>query len=215
MFPFIRIALSLALLHGSCEAGWVVDLPSTLTAQRGLCVVIPCHYQYPSGVTPTQYVGIWLQLRKSVRTQTIYNSSDSQSQRNRFRLSGQLEDRDCSLSIDNVRHQDSSTYQFRIELGGSSKYTYSKRVHLHVSDPTEKPTVSHREDVVEGREVTVTCTFLTNCTGTQATLNWLQFKPAKRSYLTNQGGDTERGLAVYQPPDLHSQLPASGETSRV
>ncbi|GCB83467.1 hypothetical protein scyTo_0024384, partial [Scyliorhinus torazame] len=164
----------------SCGTGWDINLPRNLTGQRGLCVVIPCRYKFPSDVHPTQFVGIWFKQRevppKKGTLETIYNSSNTRLVTSRYQLDGTLERQDCSLVINELSRSDHAYYRFRIELGGRFKFTYEKPVLLQVSAFREIPTISHMEEMLEGKPVNLTCTFLSSCEGTRATLSWLQTK---------------------------------------
>ncbi|XP_072900627.1 sialic acid-binding Ig-like lectin 5 [Hemitrygon akajei] len=90
----------------------------------------------------------------------------------RTRLSGDLNDDDCSLVIDNITQEDEGPYYFRIEFTGSARYNYHPVTRLRVSDFTDKPMIFAAE-LVEGKSVDITCIFNTTCNGTSPTLTWV------------------------------------------
>ncbi|XP_059835129.1 sialic acid-binding Ig-like lectin 10 [Hypanus sabinus] len=90
----------------------------------------------------------------------------------RSRLSGDLNDADCSLVIDNITQEDEGPYYFRIEFAGNDCYNYQPVTRLRVSDFTDKPMIFAAE-LVEGKSVTITCIFNTTCDGTSPNLTWV------------------------------------------
>ncbi|XP_038670284.1 myelin-associated glycoprotein-like [Scyliorhinus canicula] len=198
MFPVEIIIFFLVMLEGSCGTGWDINLSRNLTGQEELCVVIPCRYQFPNDVHPTQFVGIWFKQRKVSSKQrspkAIYNSSSTHLVTSRYRMDGGLDRQDCSLVINDLHTSDHAYYQFQIELDGRFKFTYEKLVHLQVSAFREIPTISHMEEMLEGKPVNLICTFLSHCEGTRATLSWLLPKDFKRSTPKTK---TERRNATW------------------
>ncbi|XP_041037116.1 myelin-associated glycoprotein-like [Carcharodon carcharias] len=165
----------LALVQGSLGSSWDIELPHQFTGQRGSCVVIPCRYRFPSNITPTQYVGIWFKNMIAVHGM-IHNSSNTPSPSDKYKLAGNLENQDCSLIVNDLQRSDLASYQFRIDLGGLSKYTYRNGVRLLVTEPREKPSIAPTQDIVAGKPINISCTFRTNCNGTQSRLSWQHIK---------------------------------------
>ncbi|XP_067831462.1 myelin-associated glycoprotein-like isoform X2 [Heptranchias perlo] len=162
-------ACFLALVQGAWCLDWSASIPTTVTAQRGLCAVIPCTYHFPSNVQPTKYVGIWYKNRQP---SPVYDSNKTHQVNDRIKLGGDLRSRDCSLVINDIKLSDRGLYRFRIELGASFKYSYPSNVQLLVSDRPDKPIISHSEDIIEGDPVNISCTFVSNCDRIQPTLKW-------------------------------------------
>ncbi|KAJ1132572.1 hypothetical protein NDU88_010880 [Pleurodeles waltl] len=108
-----------------------VTLPSTVTAQEGLCVLIPCTFTYEetaeAAETPRGYwffEGDRIQ-EKAVATNDV-NKEIHEHTRGRFRLVGDVRSRDCSLSINDVRRSDAGSYIFKYEHNerSTTKYSY-------------------------------------------------------------------------------------------
>ncbi|XP_059825225.1 sialic acid-binding Ig-like lectin 8 [Hypanus sabinus] len=166
----------LPLLQGTVSNEWTADRPSQVTAQRGLCARIPCHYHYPSSVDKSSWTGIWYNSDNSKSQHIAVHSNDHSQEKQKFhsraRLSGNLKDGDCSLVIDNISQKDEGWYLFRIEFVGGNRYNYYPATQLRVSDFTDKPTIFAAE-IVEGKSVDITCIFNTTCDGTSPTLTWV------------------------------------------
>ncbi|XP_059813410.1 myelin-associated glycoprotein-like isoform X2 [Hypanus sabinus] len=164
------------LSSGTMSNEWGVETPSDVTAQRGLCARIPCHYRYPSYLHEELRTGIWYNGQNSKSHPIVFHSSDHRKEKQKFRyrthLSGDLKDDDCSLVIDNIRRKDEGWYFFRIEFVGGDRYSYLPATQLRVSDFTDKPTIFTAE-FVEGKSVNITCIFNTTCDGTSPTLTWV------------------------------------------
>ncbi|XP_072918358.1 sialic acid-binding Ig-like lectin 6 [Hemitrygon akajei] len=167
---------SVFVCSGTVSNEWEADTPSQVTAQRGLCARIQCHYRYPSYLHEESRTGIWYNGQNSKSHPIIFHSSDHTKEKQKFRyrthLSGDLKDGDCSLVIDNIRRKDEGWYFFRIDFVGGSRYNYLPATRLRVSDFTDKPTIFAAE-LVEEKSVNITCIFNTTCDGTSPTLTWV------------------------------------------
>ncbi|XP_062911303.1 sialic acid-binding Ig-like lectin 10 [Mobula hypostoma] len=172
-----KVYFVLPLLQAAVSNEWSADTPSHVTAQRGLCARIPCHYRYPSSVVKTSWTGIWYNSDKANAKHIAFHSSDHSQEIQKFhsrtRLSGDLEDGDCSLVINNINRKDEGWYCFRIEFGGRYKFSYLPATWLHVTDFTDKPTIFAAELVEGPKSVNITCIFNTTCDGTSPTLTWV------------------------------------------
>ncbi|XP_072918331.1 myeloid cell surface antigen CD33-like [Hemitrygon akajei] len=171
-----KVYFLLPLLQGTVSTEWTADRPLHVTAQRGLCAQIPCHYHYPSNLHEEPRTGIWynseIQGNRRIAFHSRDHSQEMQKFQHRTRLSGDLNDDDCSLVIDNITQEDEGPYFFRIEFTGSDRYNYLPATRLRVSDFTDKPTIFAAE-FVEGKSVDITCIFNTTCNGTSPTLTWV------------------------------------------
>lgn len=93
----------------------------TMTAEAGLCVVIPCSFRPDYYFTPTAIV--WLKCdasrRKCVDSDIIFHSNNKNKVRPDFRgrvslLEPDIRQRNCSIFINDLKESDSGTYQLRI-----------------------------------------------------------------------------------------------------
>ncbi|XP_040923743.2 myelin-associated glycoprotein-like, partial [Betta splendens] len=156
----------------SGASSWTVTLPSSVKGLVGSCVVIPCSYNYPDPKkTVSQFTGIW----RDQRNQVIYHSDPSktvQEYKTRTKLVGKITQKDCSLKIDPLQQSDQGPFHFEIEIGGYDTYSYAtKEVSItFVSDP--KPSVSVTEEVVEGHNVTASCSVSQSCLSSSPKFTW-------------------------------------------
>ncbi|XP_072122225.1 sialic acid-binding Ig-like lectin 13 [Mobula birostris] len=169
-----KVYVLLPLFQAAVSNEWSADTPSHVTAQRGFCARIPCHYRYPSSLDKKKSrTGIW--YKNDIRY-IVFHSTDHSKEIHKFhyraRLSGDLKKRDCSLVIDNITQEDEGLYYFRIEFDRPNKYSYHPATRLSVDDFTDKPTIFTAE-LVEGKSVNISCIFNTTCDGTSATLTWV------------------------------------------
>ncbi|XP_072899152.1 sialic acid-binding Ig-like lectin 13 [Hemitrygon akajei] len=171
-----KVYFLLSLLQAAVSNEWTAETPSDVTAQRGLCARIPCHYRYPSNVDEKLRTGIWYNSEKMEDHRIAFHSKDHSQEmqkfRSRTRLSGDLKDGDCSLVIDSITQEDKGPYYFRIEFDNGNRYNYHPVTRLRVSDFTDKPTIFAGE-FVEGKSVDITCIFNTTCDGTSPNLTWV------------------------------------------
>ncbi|XP_048379660.2 sialic acid-binding Ig-like lectin 5 [Stegostoma tigrinum] len=154
---------------------WKCHTPREVTAQKGSCAQIPCHYSYPSHLANQTRVGIWFHNKKQDATSIAFHSENHSQVLPRFRqrtwLSGNLKNGDCSLMINNIKGRDAGSYYFRVEFSGSNKYKYLPVTQLHVSNFMDKPTIAPVE-IIAGKRMNLNCTFNTTCTGTAPALTW-------------------------------------------
>ncbi|XP_072122220.1 sialic acid-binding Ig-like lectin 13 isoform X2 [Mobula birostris] len=173
---FRKVYFLLPLLQAAVSKEWSADTPSHVTAQRGLCARIPCHYRYPLRLDKKSRTGIWYNSEEPKIRYIVLHSTNHSIEtlkfRDRTRLSGDLKDGDCSLVIDDITQEDEGPYFFRIDFDRVKRHNYLPATQLHVSDFTDKPTIFAAE-LVEGKSVNISCIFNTTCDGTSATLTWV------------------------------------------
>ncbi|XP_078251088.1 sialic acid-binding Ig-like lectin 13 [Rhinoraja longicauda] len=192
----------LSLLQAAVSTEWTANYPSEVTAQRGLCAWIPCHYSYPSHLN-NKPTGIWINDENWNPSPLAFHSGNpdkvSTKFHNRTRLSGTLRDGNCSLVIDNIKQEDEGPYHFRIEFNSKDRYSFFPVTRLRVSDFTDKPTIFPVE-TVDGKPVNVTCTFTTNtmCNRVVPTFTWVTSadQPPTASHSGTQLGDTRTFTSV-------------------
>lgn len=172
------------LWGGECAEGWVgqdqghkksqtlvpgywLKVEKTVTAQRGLCVLVPCSFSYPQeGYTESIPAhGYWFTHPANtdsdfpVATNNQFREVASWTQ-GRFQLVGSLRDRSCSLLITDVQEGDRRSYFFRFERGDSVKFNFWRnQFYLNVTALTQKPAVYVPELLDPGRQVTAICVF--------------------------------------------------------
>ncbi|XP_072409563.1 myelin-associated glycoprotein-like [Chiloscyllium punctatum] len=165
----------LFLLQAGLAQEWKSHSPRKVTAQKGSCAQIPCNYSYPSHLANQPRVGIWFYKTRWRQWRTAFHSQSRSYEgiqfRHRTQLSGDLKNGDCSLTINNIRWEDSGFYYFKVEFNGKEKYGFKPATQLQVSDFTDKPTIFPVQ-IIAGKLVRLRCTFNTICSGTAPTLTW-------------------------------------------
>ncbi|XP_060708643.1 sialic acid-binding Ig-like lectin 11 isoform X2 [Hemiscyllium ocellatum] len=133
-----KSCLLLLLLQAGLMLEWDIDTPRNVTAQKGSCARIPCRYTYPSKLVNQTRVGIWFNANKQGTSLIAFHSRHHSKElprfRHRTRLSGDLNDGDCSLIVNNIRQEDAGPYFFRVEFQEMDKFNYLPETQLYVSN---------------------------------------------------------------------------------
>ncbi|XP_026306774.1 sialic acid-binding Ig-like lectin 14 isoform X5 [Piliocolobus tephrosceles] len=92
----------------------------------------------------------------------------------RFRLLGDVRNKNCSLSIGDARMEDTGIYSLRVERGRDVKHTYiQNKLNLEVTALTEKPDVHFLEPLESGRLTRLSCSLPGSCgVGRPLTFSW-------------------------------------------
>ncbi|XP_062913370.1 sialic acid-binding Ig-like lectin 7 [Mobula hypostoma] len=208
----IRKVFFLLPLQAVVSEEWRADIPTEVTAQRGLCARIPCHYRYPSSLENERRTGVWFNNVEWKANSIVFHSRDHAYESSKFQhrtqLTGDLYDSDCSLVINNIEEEDRGPYFFRIEFTNDHNFDYPV-IQLHVSDFTDKSSIFATE-MVAGKPVKITCTFKSTCEKMTPTLTWdtpTDVSASSSSRMT-QWGDTltyTSVLTMNPAPKHHGQ----------
>ncbi|XP_044615696.2 sialic acid-binding Ig-like lectin 14 [Equus asinus] len=172
MVPLLLLPL---LWGGSLQEypGYQLQLPESVTVQEGLCVLVLCSFSYPWDRRnfPRELYIYWFRNGDSwpysilVATNNPEQQVDTETQ-GRFRLVGDPRTNNCSLSIRDARRSDTGIYSFRLERGYYVNYSYrDKKLHLQVTDLTQKPDIHLLEPLESGRPTKLTCSLPGSCEG--------------------------------------------------
>ncbi|XP_059195199.1 myeloid cell surface antigen CD33-like isoform X2 [Centropristis striata] len=164
-----------------CEHGFCITLSEgDITAQAGLCVVIPCSFtvHYYTGLTPQHMV--WYKCEGTCVDQDIILDSDNNNRvqsgfKGRvFLLKPDMNQKKCSIIINDLTESDSGSYQFRVNglvNGAASGFIFPTKATFSVKGLTQKPTVMV-PPLTEGQQTTLTCTAPGLCSGSVPTITW-------------------------------------------
>uniref|UniRef100_A0A8C9PXZ0 Ig-like domain-containing protein n=1 Tax=Spermophilus dauricus TaxID=99837 RepID=A0A8C9PXZ0_SPEDA len=155
------------------QSSWL-QMQEAVTVQEGLCVLVSCSFSYPEGgwkhSTPTY--GSWYKTKKNskpdpennnlVATNNPHKEAKGKNKLH-FRLLGDPQANDCSLSISEVRKDDSGTYYFHLEPGAVNHTYESNLLTLTVTELTQTPDIRIQEPLQSGHLSHVTCSMPGAC----------------------------------------------------
>ncbi|XP_066575219.1 sialic acid-binding Ig-like lectin 5 [Amia ocellicauda] len=188
---------------------WPINLPQKLTAEEGLCVIIPCSFSNPENKLQPPFTGIWLKTEQTPQ-KTVFHSSGpskvSEEYRGRVALLGNLTENQCTVIISDLRKSDGGTYQFRADgKRKNAKNTYKKKCNIIINDLTQKPTMSP-VSVTEGELATLTCTAPGRCSGTPPTITW-KTKPDLKGIETHKSENNSDGTTTHSSDFIFWPVP--------
>ncbi|XP_042072041.1 sialic acid-binding Ig-like lectin 11 isoform X2 [Haplochromis burtoni] len=167
-----------------CDKGYCVTLSEReLTAEAGLCVVIPCSFTTADEFTPKHTV--WYKCETSQHScsepDIIFHSNKNTDKKAQAgfegrvsRLEPDVSQNNCSIIINDLKESDSGSYQLRVtgELNGKEDgFTFIPRVTVSVKGLSQKPRVMI-PTLTEGQQATLTCTAPGLCSGSVPEITW-------------------------------------------
>ncbi|TFJ96084.1 urocanate hydratase [Platysternon megacephalum] len=170
----IEIILALLCQGRLCQAPvYQIQVPSRVTAQQGLCVLLPCHFtaNFESSGIAYKY---WFKDNDRDSSPAVATTDPGRALREpggRIRLAGDAPD-DCSLRISDVKAGDRAHYFFRF-VKGDFKFSYRETQPLvDVTELTEPPVLGVPKVLLSGQLVNVTCQAPGTCSGTPPQITW-------------------------------------------
>ncbi|XP_056236468.1 uncharacterized protein si:dkey-24p1.7 [Seriola aureovittata] len=205
--------------------GFCITLPEgEITAEAGLCVVIPCSFTTSSSFTPQKLVWykceptegkcsdldmIFHTNKNNIKIQSGFRGRVSQ-------LEPDVSQRNCSIIINDLKESDSGSYQFRVNgllYGTADGFTYSPRATVSIKALSQKPKVVI-PPLTEGQQTTLTCTAPGLCSGSDPQITWTwRGAGEKDSHITGNITDfkTESQTAVTHNHSSTLSFNASAE----
>ncbi|XP_040276756.1 myeloid cell surface antigen CD33-like isoform X5 [Bufo bufo] len=132
---------------------YTIDVASSVRVQEGLCVTIPCNFTADGRNTFSNSSGYWKHLNSFSTVAT--NDKSSAGRKPNFRLRGNPDSGDCTLTITDARREDMGVYFFRFEdyKAGGVRFSYITKVtNISVTDLTEEPVISDLGKVIADSE---------------------------------------------------------------
>ncbi|XP_033957476.1 myelin-associated glycoprotein isoform X1 [Pseudochaenichthys georgianus] len=172
----LELLLPLLLIINDARCQWNVWVPRDISAMTNSCVVIPCTFMYPSGIRPYRGThGIWYfgQPYPQLFPPVVFKSRTDvvhESYKGRTKLLGDLNQRNCTLLINNIGAEHSGKYYFRADLGGANMYTYPDFSELKVLD---QPNIDVPEEIVSDVSLELTCYAPDNCPEMTPEIQWM------------------------------------------
>ncbi|XP_035764005.1 sialic acid-binding Ig-like lectin 14 [Neolamprologus brichardi] len=167
-----------------CVGRYCVTLSEReLTAEAGLCVVIPCSFTTADEFTPKHTV--WYKCEASQHScsddEIIFHSNKNTDKKVQSGFEGRVSclepdvsQNNCSIIINDLKESDSGSYQLRVtgELNGKEDgFTFIPRVTVSVKGLNQKPTVMS-PTLTEGQQATLTCVAPGLCSGSVPEITW-------------------------------------------
>ncbi|XP_034553712.1 sialic acid-binding Ig-like lectin 14 [Notolabrus celidotus] len=166
-----------------------------ITAEAGLCVVIPCSFTTDSDFTATNIV--WYKCEEPKTrcdpSDVIFSSTEPN---NGFKsgfegrvslLESDVRKKNCSIIIKDLRKSDSGFYQFRVvstkPAGTTNGFRFDRKATISVKDLTQKPTVTI-PSLTEGQKTTLSCTAPGLCSGSVPEITWMWREGENDSHIT-------------------------------
>ncbi|XP_035289055.1 myelin-associated glycoprotein-like isoform X11 [Anguilla anguilla] len=170
-------------------ASWTAEIPKTISALLGSCVVVPCNFNYPDPPKkPPAMTGIW----HMTDYQPIYHPDSSKVMeefRGRANLIGDLRRKNCSLRINHLKKKDNGPFIFRIEIRDFDMYSYTENmVSIDVQDYPASPRLTVSGEVKAGDAVTASCSVSHSCPTELPHLIW-----SRSGTTTNQSEELPNG----------------------
>ncbi|XP_075962803.1 sialic acid-binding Ig-like lectin 16 [Anarhichas minor] len=176
-------AVTGAAVKEHCDNGFCITLSEgEITAEAGLCVVIPCSFTTASDFRPKHMV--WYKCEPSKRrcgnSDVILHTNNNNKVQSGFigrvsLLEPDVSLRNCSIIINDLTESDSGLYQLRVNGllydYHESGFTFSPRATVSVKGLTQKPTVMI-PPLTEGQQTTLTCTAPGLCSGSDPNITW-------------------------------------------
>ncbi|KAL7394451.1 hypothetical protein ABVT39_026271 [Epinephelus coioides] len=194
-----------------------------LTAEAGLCVVIPCHFT-TDPVIPLELT-VWHKCDPSKQNCSdsdmvlhLNDTSPNAHTGSRVRVSllePDLSQKNCSIIINDLSESVSGSYHFRLNgiLNGTEGEYASSGANVTVKGLTQKPTVMI-PPLTEGQQTTLTCIAPGLCSGSVPEITWTWRGAGEMdSHITGNKTDvkTENLTAVTQRHSLTLTFNASAK----
>lgn len=116
---------------------WGVSSPGSVAGVQGSCLLVPCIFTFPKDVqVPSGITAIWyydLAGSKKVVTHSEKPDSVDAKYRGRAQLLGQVLRGTCNLLLQDLRPEDSGTYNFRFEISEGNRWSDIKGTKVTVT----------------------------------------------------------------------------------
>ncbi|KAK2844931.1 hypothetical protein Q5P01_011590 [Channa striata] len=194
-----------------CDKNFCIRLiEGEITAEAGLCVVIPCSFTPGPDFKPQSIV--WFKCESSKQkcsdSDIILHTNNKDKVQSAFKkrvslLEPDTSQNNCSIIINDVKESDSGSYQLRVNgltFGNKDGFTFSTRATVSVKGLSQKPTVTV-PPLTEGHQTTLTCTAPGLCSGSVPEITWTwRGAGVQDSHITGNITDfkTETQTAVTQ-----------------
>lgn len=200
MLCFQKLLLQCVFLEVIClNDDYKIILPTSISALKGSCVVIPCEFSIPDHEKYAESIlGMW----HSDNWEYV-SHPDSSKVVTRFKkrtaLIGDLQKHDCSLKIDEVKVDDIGPFCFRFDVPGIVKGSYLKHVVLmHITDSPDVPSINCLPELKAGVDLAVTCSVPHTCLTNPPNITWSYTKGTFTVYHNKTGNGAWQVYSVLK-----------------
>ncbi|XP_063342405.1 sialic acid-binding Ig-like lectin 10 [Pelmatolapia mariae] len=164
-----------------CYGQYCITLSERLTAEAGLCVVIPCSFTTGFGFTPKHIV--WYKCGPystcGYDDEIIFDSKNNIRIRYGFEgrvslLEPDIRQKNCSIIINDLKESDSGSYRIRVNGERNLRedgFASIQKTTVSVEGLSQKPRVKIPTPT-EGQQATLTCVAPGLCSGSVPEITW-------------------------------------------
>ncbi|MCJ8742896.1 hypothetical protein PDJAM_G00087530 [Pangasius djambal] len=211
-----KFVLICCLFQGVLCREFSISLPESIEALRGLCVLIPCSFdfkeQYDEELQNSPR-GVWYK-GDSWAKHKVFSSKTTEDNKIDGKIIGDLYRKNCTTIFYNISESDSGEYYFRI-VSGNLKYIYPSSLYLNVRASPISPSITlYKEDqgevedqneVVEGTSVSLICSARSPCPFNPPIFTW-NFPPEERKQEQNHNTRFRSSQLNFKATRLHHGL---------
>ncbi|RVE63060.1 hypothetical protein OJAV_G00163030 [Oryzias javanicus] len=179
-----------------CYYGFCISVSEEeISAEPGLCVVIPCSFTTPYYFIPQHL--LWFKCESSRRcgdSDIVFHTNENTKKSLKPEFMGRVSLLDpdvnngnCSIRISDLRESDSGSYQLRVNgynYGKKDGLTFNKRTSVIVRGFRQKPTMT-LPDLTAGHQTTLTCSAPALCSTSPPGISWVWRGAAEKDPLIN------------------------------
>ncbi|KAM3873031.1 sialic acid-binding Ig-like lectin 5 [Diretmus argenteus] len=168
-------------IRENCDGEYCINLSEdAITAEAGLCAVIPCSVTLPDGFTSEG--SSWCKNdppeTSCDNANEVFNSEDIKNVLSGFKGRVALLENDwtenCSIIINDLTESDSGSYIYRVvggHYGMNDTFTFTTPTTITVTVLSQKPRLDF-PPLTDGEQTTLTCTAPGRCSGSSPTITW-------------------------------------------
>ncbi|XP_068999181.1 myelin-associated glycoprotein-like [Embiotoca jacksoni] len=167
--------LKLSIMHVAHDVQafnkqWSLDIPSTIPAVEGSCLVIPCMYTHPSHRSLkylNRWNGFWMRGHEIISSNLPLKLGKEYNKRTE--LLGDLKSLNCTMLMYGVRATDIGPFYFRIVIPRYSRFSFlNNPVSINVTRIPDPPSLT----VKVGKKVSASCSVFHSCPTMPPRLIW-------------------------------------------
>ncbi|XP_053544375.1 sialic acid-binding Ig-like lectin 7 [Ictalurus punctatus] len=212
-----KFAFTCCLFQAVFCREFYINLPESIEAVRGLCVRIPCSFdfkeQYDEELQNNPR-GVWYK-GDSLAKHKVFSSKTPEDNKIDGKIIGDLHRKNCTTIFYNISESDSGEYYFRL-VSGNLKYIYPSSLYLNVRASPITPSITlYKEDqgkvedqneVLEGTLVSLICSApAPPCLLKPPTFTW-NFLPEERRQEQNHNTSFSSSQLNFTATHLHHGL---------